>query len=73
MQYINPSEVIKRLAAAQGIDALNLIKTEEQLQQEKNAMQQEQIGQALVNQAGQLSRSPMVEQAMMGEQEQPTE
>ena len=74
MKYINPSEVVKRLAAAQGIDALNLIKSEEQLNQEMQQQQQDQIGQSLVDQAGQLSKSPMVEQAMMGEPaEQPTE
>ena len=37
MQYIDPSEAIKRLAAAQGIDVLNLVKSQEQLQQD-NAM-----------------------------------
>ena len=74
MKYINPSEVVKRLAAAQGIDALNLIKSEEQLNQEMQQQQQDQMGQSLVDQAGQLSKSPMVEQAMMGEpEEQPTE
>jgi hypothetical protein len=74
MQYINPSEVIKRLAAAQGIDALNLIKTEEQLAQEMQQQQQDQIGQSLVDQAGQIAKAPMVEQAMMGQpEEQPTE
>lgn len=74
MKYINPSEVIKRLAAAQGIDALNLIKSEQQLQQEMQQAQQDQIGQSLVNQAGQIAKAPMVEQAMMGQpQEQPTE
>jgi len=74
MKYINPSEVVKRLAAAQGIDALNLIKSEEQLNQEMQQQQQDQLGQSLVDQAGQLSKSPMAEQAMMGEPaEQPNE
>jgi len=74
MKYINPSEVVKRLAAAQGIDALNLIKSEEQLNQEMQQQQQDQLGQSLVDQAGQLSKSPLAEQAMMGESpEQPTE
>ena len=71
MQFINPSEVVKRLAAAQGIDALNLIKTEEQITQEMQQQQQDQIGQSLVDQAGQLSKSPMVEEAMS--QQQPIE
>ena len=65
MTFINPSEVVKRLAAAQGIDALNLIKTEEQLAQVMQQAQQDQIGQSLVDQAGQFSKSPMAEQAMM--------
>ena len=38
-QYINPDEVIKRLAAAQGIDVLNLVKSMEEIQQEQ--MQQQ--------------------------------
>ena len=39
--YINPDEVIKRLAAAQGIDVLNLVKSVEDREQEK----QDQIAQ----------------------------
>ena len=35
MQYINADEAIKRLAAAQGIDVLNLVKSMEQIQQEQ--------------------------------------
>ena len=77
LRYINPTEVIKRLAAAQGIDVLNLIKTEEQLAQEQQQEKEDQIGQSVVNQAGQLARSPIAEQAMqMGQEEQtppPTE
>ena len=61
MQYINASEAIKRLAAAQGIDVLNLVKTEEQIQQEMQQQQQMQAQQALVEQAGQLAGAPMVD------------
>ena len=32
-QYINPDEVIKRLAAAQGIDVLNLVKSVQEIEQ----------------------------------------
>tara|TARA_Y100001963_G_scaffold88361_1_gene122076 strand:+ start:551 stop:2170 length:1620 start_codon:yes stop_codon:yes gene_type:complete len=60
-KYINPSEAIKRLAAAQGIDILNLVKTEQQLQQEMQAAQQQQTQQALVEQAGQLASSPLMD------------
>jgi hypothetical protein len=35
MQYINPDEAIKRLAAAQGIDVLNLVKSMDQQQAEQ--------------------------------------
>ena len=42
-QYINPDEIIKRLAASEGIDVLNLVKSQEQIQQERQqAMQQAQ-------------------------------
>ena len=34
-QYINPEEVVKRLAAAQGIDVLNLVKSMEEVQQKE--------------------------------------
>ena len=61
MKYINPSEAIKRLAAAQGIDYLNLVKPEEQLQQEMAQQQEMAAQQSLVDQAGQLARSPMMD------------
>lgn len=42
-QFINPEEVVKRLAAASGIDVLNLVKSMDELQAEQQqAMQQEQ-------------------------------
>jgi len=42
-QYINPEEVIKRLAAAQGIDVLNLVRSMQDIQQEQQQMQQQQM------------------------------
>tara|TARA_B100001996_G_scaffold12030_1_gene10051 strand:+ start:4892 stop:6514 length:1623 start_codon:yes stop_codon:yes gene_type:complete len=59
--YVNPSEAIKRLAAAQGIDILNLIKTEEQLAGEQQQQQQMQQQQMLLSQAGQLAKSPLAD------------
>jgi len=42
-QFINPEEVIKRLAVAQGIDTLNLIRSMQEVQGERQAaVQQEQ-------------------------------
>ena len=61
MKYVNPGEAIKRLAASQGIDVLNLVKTDEQLGQEMAQAQQQQAQQALVNQAGQLASSPAMD------------
>ena len=61
MQFINPSEAIKRLAAAQGIDILNLVKTEQQMQEEMQQQQQAAQQQALLEQAGQLAGSPMAD------------
>ena len=41
--FINQEEVIKRLAAAQGIDVLNLVRSMQEIQQERQAAQQAQI------------------------------
>ena len=61
MKYINPLEAIKRLAAAQGIDVLNLVKSEEQMQQEQAQAMQAQQQQTLLEQAGQFANSKMVD------------
>ena len=61
MRYVNPDEAIKRLAAAQGIDYLNLIKTQEQLQQEAAQQQNAQANQALVGQAGSIASAPLMD------------
>ena len=60
-QFINPSEVIKRLAAAQGIDVLNLIKTEQQLGQERQAAMQAQQQQMAMEQQKTMASSPMMD------------
>jgi len=41
--FINQEEVIKRLAAAQGIDVLNLVRSMQEIQQERQAAQQAQM------------------------------
>ena len=41
--FINQEEVIKRLAAAQGIDVLNLVRSMQEVQQEQQAAQQAQM------------------------------
>ena len=55
-KYIDPSEYIKRLAAAQGIDVLNLVKTQEQMQQEMQQQQQMQEQQELTKQAAAMQK-----------------
>ena len=61
MRFLNASEAIKRLAAAQGIDILNLVKTEEEMAQEAQQAQQQQMQASLMDQAGQLANSPMAD------------
>ena len=76
MKFIDPSEYIKRLAAAQGIDVLNLVKTDQQMQQEAQQQAQAQQQQALTEQAGQMLSAPMLDPSkngqMTGEEEPPT-
>ena len=78
-QFLNPDEFIKRLAAASGIEALGLIKSPEQMQQEKEQAQQQMVQSQVIGQMGQLAKSPigeqmtqqMMEQAQNGQQQQP--
>ena len=58
-QYINPEEVIKRLAAAQGIDVLNLVRSMQEVQGEQQAMQQQQMDMEEAKVSAQLAGAPM--------------
>ena len=60
-QYIDPEEAVKRLAAAQGIDTLKLVKTAEQRQVEQQKVQQQTMVSSMMNQAGQLAKAPMAD------------
>ena len=60
-QYINPDEVIKRLAAAQGIDVLNLVKSMEELQQQDQAAQQQAMQQTMMEQAPNMMKAPLAD------------
>ena len=60
-QFLDPGEYIKRLAAAQGIDVLNLVKSEETMEQERQAAMQQQQQQTLLEQAGQLAGTPLAD------------
>ena len=61
-QYLDSSEYIKRLAAAQGIDVLNLVKSAETMEQEQQAAAEQQQQQAMMEQASQFAtKSPMMD------------
>jgi hypothetical protein len=76
-QYINPDEVIKRLAAASGIDVLNLVKSvDERNAEQQQAMAQQQEMMAMQQQPQLAAVDQKREQAamqMMQQQAQPTE
>ena len=60
-QFVNADEAIKRLAAAQGIDILNLLKTmDERNAEQEQAMQAQQM-QSLTAHAGQLAGTPLMD------------
>ena len=63
MKFINPDEAIKRLAAAQGIDPLQLIKTAEERDNEMKQAQQQQAQAAMMNQASDFAKSPLMDPA----------
>jgi len=69
-QFIKPSEFLNRLAAASGIEALGLIKTSEELSQDQQQAQQQAAQQTIMNQAGQLAKSPLAEQLINNANEQ---
>ena len=53
--YINSEEVVKRLAASQGIDTLNLVKSMEEVQGERQQAMQQQEQMAMTEQAAQFA------------------
>jgi len=61
MKFVDPEEAIKRLAAAQGIDTVKLVKTAEQRQQEDMQARQQMAQSQIMSQAGQLAKAPMMD------------
>ena len=61
MKYVDATEAIKRLAAAQGIDVLNLIKSPETMEAEMQQQQQMAAQQGLIKQAGSIASSPLMD------------
>ena len=60
-RFLEPGEYVKRLAAAQGIDVLNLVKTPETMAQERQQQQQQMMQNEMMKQAGQFANSPMMD------------
>jgi hypothetical protein len=60
-KFIDPTEAIKRLAAAQGIDVLNLVKSPETMEAEMQQQQAMATQQQLLSQAGQLAGTPLMD------------
>ena len=60
-QYINPEEVVKRLAAAQGIDVLNLVKSMQEVQNEQQQAAQQQQQLEETKQLPNLLKTPMMD------------
>ena len=64
-QFINAEEVVKRLAAAQGIDVLNLVKTMQEIQGEQQQQMQQQMAMTAQEQAPAMAAVEQKQQEMM--------
>ena len=60
-QFINPEEVIKRLAASQGIDVLNLVKSMQEIQSKEQQAQQMAMQQQQGEQQIAMMKTPMMD------------
>ena len=72
-QYINPEEVVKRLAAAQGIDVLNLVKSMEERQQEQQQAMAQEAEMEAVKQVPALLKTPVADPSKNPQLTQQTE
>jgi len=74
-QFINPDEVIKRLAASSGIDVLNLVKSMDELQAEQQQAQAQQQQMMAMQQEPQMAaveqKREQAAMQMMQQEEQP--
>jgi hypothetical protein len=61
LKYINPEEVVKRMAAAQGIDVLNLVKTMQEVQASTQQTMEQQKQMELTKQVGQIAQAPLMD------------
>ena len=65
--FINTDEVIKRLAASQGIDVLNLVRSMQEVQQEAQAAQQQQVAMQQQQMAVDAMKTPVMDPSKNGE------
>ena len=74
-KHINPEEVIKRLAAASGIDVLNLVKSMQEIQAKEQQAQQMAMQQQQAENQTAMMKTPMMDPsknpALAGDQQQP--
>jgi hypothetical protein len=61
IKYINPEEVVKRMAAAQGIDVLNLVKSMQEVQQAQQQEMQQAQQMEITKQVGQVASAPLMD------------
>ena len=61
MKYVNVEEYIKRLATAQGIDVLNLVKGMQEVEAEMEQQQQSAMQMEMAKQAGSFASAPMAD------------
>jgi len=69
--YINAEEVVKRLAAAQGIDVLNLVKSMQEVQEEAQQAQQQQAEMEAVKATPALMKTPLLDPSKNPQLEEP--
>ena len=65
--FINTDEVIKRLAASQGIDVLNLVRSMQEVQQEAQAAQQQQMAMQQQQMEIEAMKTPAMDPSRNGE------
>ena len=69
--YINAEEVVKRLAAAQGIDVLNLVKSMQEVQEEAQQAQQQQTEMEAIKATPALMKTPLLDPSKNQQLEEP--
>ena len=72
-QYLNVSEYFKRRATALGIKTDGLVKSQEEIQEQMQAMQQQAQQEQLLKSLGPNAVKAISDQSMQQQQQQPSE